>query len=143
MESEDCARRSLPTLCNQSTKAVAADWHQACMGMALHGITGRAKTMTTTNSGSIPPQQRVSATNLAPPNETRRPVGVRRWAARIARFLLPAGLFAISLFGVVDSPAHAAAPAQPTPHSKLARDLQAGIDAGNTQQVNWARDVKD
>src|SRR5450631_3571779 len=43
MEREDCARRSLPTFCNQSTKAVAADWHQACIGRALHGITERGQ----------------------------------------------------------------------------------------------------
>ena len=41
--------------------------------------------MTTTNSGST--------MNLIPPNETRRAVGVRRWAACIGRILLPAGLF--------------------------------------------------
>src|SRR6266853_1955621 len=64
----------------------------------------QAKTMTTTNSRSIHPQQRVSAMNLGPPNETRRPVGVRRWAACIAKILLPAGLFAISLLGVINSP---------------------------------------
>src|SRR2546429_5265696 len=101
----------------------------------------QAKTMTTTNAGSIPSQQPLSAMNLAAPNATRPAVGVRRWAACIARILLPAALFAISLFGVVDNPAHAA-PAQPNPHSKLARDLQAGIDAGTTPAVNWARDIK-
>ena len=80
--------------------------------------------------------------NPASPSETRRPVGVRRWAACIAKILLPAGLFAIALLGVVDNPARAAAPAQPNPPSKLARDLQAGIDAVNTQHVKWARDIK-
>src|SRR2546430_5197339 len=29
-----------PNVLHQSTKAVAADWHQACIRMALHGITG-------------------------------------------------------------------------------------------------------
>ena len=43
--------------------------------------------------------------NLAPPNEMRRLIGVRRWAACIAKILLPAGLFAISLLGVINSPA--------------------------------------
>src|SRR5207244_4436176 len=76
------------------------------------GSQDGAKTMTTTNSRSIHPQQRVSATNLAPPDETRRPVGVRRWAARIAKFLLPTGLFAISVLGVIVSPVQAAPPAQ-------------------------------
>src|SRR5437867_2340200 len=79
--------------------------------------------------------------HLAPPNETRRPVGVRRWAACIAKILLPAGLFAISLLGVVDSPAQAAAPAQANAQSKVARDLQAGIALGHTPAVNWARDI--
>jgi hypothetical protein len=79
--------------------------------------------MTTINSGSIHRQQRLSAMNLAPPNETRRAVGVRRWASLIARILLPAGLFAICLLGVVVSPAQAAAPAQANAHSKVAREL--------------------
>src|SRR5207253_6312138 len=105
-----------------------------------------ANTMTTTNSRSIHPQQRVSAMNLAPPNEMRRPIGVRRWAACIAKILLPAGLFAISLLGVINSPAQAAAPtappAQASAQSKLARDLQVGIALGTTPAVNWARDIR-
>src|SRR5436190_3541448 len=109
--------------------------------MALHGITGRRQTMTTTKSRSIHPQRRVSAMNLAPPNETRRPVGVRRWAARIAKILLPAGLVAISLLGVVVSPVQAAAPVNANAHSKVARDLQVGIALGSTPAVNWARDI--
>src|SRR5207247_9376251 len=82
-----------------------------------------------------------SAMNLAPPNETRRPVGVRRWAARIAKILLPAGLVAISLLGVVVSPVQAAAPVNANAQSKVARDLQVGIALGTTPAVNWARDI--
>ena len=61
-----------------------------------------------------------------------------RRLALLARALLPAGLFAISLFGVLVSPAQAQANAQ----SKVARDLQVGVAMGNTPAVKWARDVK-
>src|SRR2546425_8038521 len=126
MEREDCARRSLPTSCNQSTKRWLRIGTKLASAWPYTESQDVAKTMMTTNSRSIHPQQRVSAMNLAPPNETRRAVGVRRWAACIARILLPAGLFAISLFGVVVSPAQANA------QSKVARDLQVGIALGTT-----------
>src|SRR5437867_3977931 len=141
MEREDCARRSLPTFCNQSTKRWLRIGTKLASACPYTESQDDAKTMTTTNSRSIHPQQRVSAMNLAPPNETRRPVGVRRWAARIAKILLPAGLFAISLLGVVVSPVQAAAPVNANAHSKVARDLQVGIALGSTPAVNWARDI--
>src|SRR5205823_12200755 len=142
MEREDCARRSLPTFCNQSTKQWLRIGTKLASAWPYTGSQDDAKTMRTTNSRSIHPQQRVSAMNLAPPNETRRPVGVRRWAARIAKILLPAGLFAISLLGVVVSPVQAAAaPVNANAQSKVARDLQVGIALGTTPAVNWARDI--
>src|SRR2546426_6357702 len=135
MEREDCVRKSLPTFCNQSTKRWLRIGTKLASEWPYTESQDDANTMTTTNSRSIHPQQRVSAMNLAPPpNETRRPVGVRRWAACIAKILLPAGLFAISLLGVINSPAQAAAPAAPpaqaSAQSKLARDLQVGIALG-------------
>src|SRR2546421_5759608 len=141
MEGEDCGRRSLPTFCGPSTKRWLPIGTKLASAWPFTASPDPAQAMTTTNAGSIPLQQPVAAMNLAAPTETRPAVGVRRWAACIARILLPAALFAIALFGVVDNPAHAA-PAQPNPHSKLARDLQAGIDAGTTPAVNWARDIK-
>src|SRR2546430_1639874 len=121
MEGEDCGRRSLPTFCDLSTKRWLPIGTKLASAWPFTESPDQAQTMTTTNAGSIPLQQPVAAMNLAAPTETRPAVGVRRWAACIARILLPAALFAISLFGVVDNPAHAAAPAQPNSHSKLAR----------------------
>ena len=46
-----------------------------------------------------------------------------RRLALLARALLPAGLFALSLFGVLAGSAQAQANA----HSKVARDLEVGI----------------
>jgi hypothetical protein len=64
-----------------------------------------------------------------------------RWLALFVRMLLPAGLFALSVFGAVPSTAHAQS-MQANAQSKVARDLQAGIALGTTPAVNWARDIK-
>src|ERR1700719_2366252 len=137
MEREDWrADRSQHFVTNQQ-KQLAPSLHGDGPNTESHD---KAKTMTTTNSGST--------MNLAPPNETRRAVGMRRWAACIGRILLPAGLFAIALLGIVDRPAQAApsaqaaAPAQANAQSKLARDLQVAIALGSTPAVKWARDIK-
>src|SRR5438067_2276536 len=67
-----------------------------------------------------------------------------RWLAFIARALLPAGLFALALLGVVatSSKAQANGDANVNARGKLARDLQAGIAVADTPTVNWARDIK-
>src|SRR5947207_8517342 len=119
VEREDCARRLLPTFCNQSTKRWLRIGTKLASAWPYTGSQDGAKTMTTTNSRSIHPQQRVFATNLAPPNETRRPVGVRRWAARIAKFLLPTGLFAIAVLLVVVNPRQAGLAAQARGQAQL------------------------
>src|SRR3954468_1017349 len=66
-----------------------------------------------------------------------------RWLAFFARALLPAGLFALALLGVMatSSKAQANGDANVNAHSKLARDLQAGIAVADTPRVNWARDI--
>ncbi|HEY2970035.1 MAG TPA: hypothetical protein VGK75_16900, partial [Casimicrobiaceae bacterium] len=64
-----------------------------------------------------------------------------RWLALFVRMLLPAGLFALSVFGAVPSTAHAQS-MQANAQSKVARDLQAGIALGTTPAVKWARDIK-
>ena len=49
-----------------------------------------------------------------------------RWLALVARMLLPAGLFAMSVFGAVPHAAHAETI---DPATKLAPDLETGVQA--------------
>ena len=60
-----------------------------------------------------------------------------QWLGHIAALLLPAGLLAMSIFGVLSHSAHA----QTTLSAKLAPDLVSAIDAPVLPAVNWAKDT--
>ena len=74
---------------------------------------------------------------VAPPRASGALDGRARWSSFLAKLLLPAMLFAMSIFGVLPSTAKA----QVTPSSKIARDLQQVIVAPTTPSLSWAKDV--
>jgi serine protease AprX len=59
-----------------------------------------------------------------------------RWLALVARMLLPAGLFALSVFGAVPSTAHAQTIDSA---AKLAPDLVSALNAPTPPKVDWLK----
>ena len=59
-----------------------------------------------------------------------------RWLALVARMLLPAGLFAMSVFGAVPQTAHAQTI---DPAAKLAPDLVSALNGPTPPKANWLK----